>query len=102
MVTAQATVDPSCAVRAEFRDGDEIEYLWIDQLKYEAGDTDIGTFSGVVRDPPQLLNNVRAGTPHTVSEDQIVDWMYVLRDRIVGGYTLKARMEANRRRADEP
>lgn len=88
------------AVRAEFREGEEVEFLWLEKLTYEEGDDEFGTFTGIVRDPARLLTGVTVGQKHSVAAKQIIDWMYVSRGQIVGGYTLQARMEKNRRRTE--
>jgi uncharacterized protein YegJ (DUF2314 family) len=81
------------AVKAKFIDGDDVEYMWLTDLRYENGD-----FLGVVNNEPSVVSNVRMGQEYRVSAYEIDDWMILDNEQIVGGYSVNivaSRQEAN-------
>ena len=78
-----------------------LETVWMSRCR----ETNPGRFTCIVDDSPST-RRLRLGDRHAFSRDDIVDWKYVDgRDRIHGGYTIRAAlpaMEANERAAIIP
>ena len=71
------------AVKARFTDGDQMEYMWLTDLRYNNGQ-----FTGVINNQPSVVSNVHMGDEYTVGAYQIDDWMILDNDQIVGGYSV--------------
>lgn len=71
------------AVKAKFVDKNDVEYMWLTDLRYENGQ-----FIGVVNNQPSVISNVRMGQEHAVPVYEIDDWMILDNDQIVGGYSV--------------
>ena len=71
------------AVKAKFIDGEQMEYMWLTDLRYANGQ-----FTGVVNNQPAVVSNVRMGDEYTVGAYDIDDWMILDNDQIVGGYSV--------------
>lgn len=84
-------------LKGRFTEGDKVEHIWIDELRYEDG-----KFRGKIGNDVQLLSNLRLGSPCEIGRDQVSDWQYVENGRLVGGYTVRVifdRMPPDKRRA---
>ncbi len=73
------------AVKKPFVQGDKIEHIWLDQVTYDGS-----VFHGTVNNEPEDIKGVRLGQKVTVKPEDISDWMYVEKGRLVGGYTIRA------------
>lgn len=71
------------AVKAKFIDGEDVEYMWLTDLRYENGE-----FIGVVNNQPSVVSNIRMGQEHRVSAYEIDDWMILENEQIIGGYSV--------------
>ena len=60
------------------------ELLWVSQLRYEGS-----TFVGAVEEKPKVVKGVQVGQPVVINKDDIIDWMFMDGDELVGGYTLR-------------
>ncbi len=81
------------AVKTKFTDGEQVEYMWLTDLKYENG-----KFVGVVDNTPTLVGNVRRGDTYSISAHEVDDWMIVENEQIVGGFSVNV---VNRRQFPE-
>jgi uncharacterized protein YegJ (DUF2314 family) len=79
------------AVKARFEDGDQVEFMWVTDLKYADG-----TFTGVINNDPQFVGNVKIGDRHSVVAGEINDWMYMENEKIVGGHTIAVLLKRQR------
>jgi uncharacterized protein YegJ (DUF2314 family) len=73
------------AVKMKVTDGDKTEYIWLSQVSY-ADDQ----FRGVLGNEPLNVKTVRIGETLAVPKQEIVDWMYIRGNTLVGGYTTRA------------
>jgi uncharacterized protein YegJ (DUF2314 family) len=79
--TAQQT---SFTVKKPFKDGDKVEHIWLSNPSFD------GTkFSGRVDNEPVDVKNVKLGETALVAKDEISDWFYVDKGKLVGGYTIR-------------
>lgn len=72
------------SVYAVVREGETIEYLWLDDAKLD-GDG----FRGVVSGVPKILTNIKKGDSVRVDTDDATDWQYVENGKMVGGELLR-------------
>jgi uncharacterized protein YegJ (DUF2314 family) len=73
------------AVKMKITDGGETEYMWLSRVSY-ADDQ----FRGVLGNEPLNVTTVRVGETLAVPKQEIVDWMYIRGNALVGGYTTRA------------
>ena len=64
------------------------EYFWIYPFTYVQG-----AFSGRLNNTPRSITHVKMGDQFTFSEGEIVDWMYMDRERMHGNYTARAMLK---------
>lgn len=91
-------------VKAAFEDdgdpSDPIEHMWLNEIEFNGDE-----IQATLINEPNRLRSVRAGIRVTLTPDEIEDWMYVIRGRVHGGFTIqviRARMSrAERREHDE-
>ena len=76
------------SVKVAFRDGDAVEYMWLNDVDHQAG-----TFLGSVGNVPEVVASVSFGQAVTVPVSQIADWMFVEDGRLKGGYTIRLMRE---------
>jgi uncharacterized protein YegJ (DUF2314 family) len=76
------------AVKFLIEEGDEGEYLWMNEVKHEGK-----AFSGKLANVPQVTKKHKMGDPLKIKEDDVVDWMYVEGGKLKGGYTIRAQRE---------
>ncbi len=74
----------SFAVKAEFEDGDHVEHMWLNPVRFADG-----KFEGRVGNEPNMVSTVKLGDVVTVAKVEISDWMYVDDGKLVGGFTLR-------------
>lgn len=75
------------SVKYAHTDGDEIEHMWIINVKYENG-----TFTGALGNEPVNVHNIAIGDTVEVERDQAEDWLYYDGEDLKGGYTVKVLM----------
>jgi uncharacterized protein YegJ (DUF2314 family) len=73
------------AVKYPVKDGEQLEHMWISGVTYDGQ-----KFTGRVDNDPNLVKNVKLGQSLSVSPEEISDWMYVDKGKLVGGFTLRA------------
>jgi uncharacterized protein YegJ (DUF2314 family) len=82
LASAPARTMEGFAVKVAVVDGDESEFFWI--APFERRERD---FAGQINNSPQLVKNVKLGQTITFREDEIVDWLYMDRGRMIGNFT---------------
>ena len=73
------------AIKKAFVEGDKVEHIWLNEVSFDGR-----LFHGKVDNEPVDLKGVRLGDEVSVSPNEISDWMYVQKGRLVGGYTICA------------
>lgn len=74
----------SASLKAVFREGDEVEHMWITDVTLRDG-----RYHGTLNNRPMGVRNVAEGDPVTVSPDEVSDWMVVGSDGLMrGGFTV--------------
>jgi len=73
------------SVRMAFNTFDGEEYVWLNSLRYENG-----TLFGIVSNEPKRLDGIKKGDKIKIEDSNLVDWMYFYKDKLYGGYTIKA------------
>lgn len=73
----------SFSVKAPIKDAHGTEHFWITGVTYTNG-----VFTGEIGNDPGIVKNVKLGQTWTVKKEEISDWMYVIGDRIHGGFTI--------------
>ena len=73
-------------VKAEFRDGDEREFMWCEITELRGGD-----ISAILKNDPARVKNVALDDVVKVKLSRIVDWIYPSEDgERIGGFTIEA------------
>lgn len=72
------------AIKATFRAGTQVEHMWLQEPR-AVGDK----FEGILANDPAYLDGYRNGDSLSVARAQIVDWSYIDKGTLVGGYTLR-------------
>jgi len=72
-------------VKIAVREGCEVEYFWIGPFTRD-GDR----FFGRLDNRPRRVSSVRFGQTIAFAESEIVDWMYMDGNRMMGNYTARA------------
>ena len=71
------------AVKKRFVEGTEVEYLWLSHVSYSDN-----RFHGRVNSHPNKIRVVKMDDLVTVKPNEISDWAYLDRGKLVGGYTI--------------
>ena len=84
-------------VKVAIRDGKKVEHFWVQISKFDGKQ-----FVGEIANDPMVVKTVKEGDEIKVAKDKISDWMYVDKDKLVGGYTvrvLRKRLSPEERKA---
>jgi len=73
------------SVRLAFNTFGGEEYVWLNSLRYEEG-----VLFGLISNEPKRLQNIKKGDKIKIEETQLVDWMYFYKDKLYGGFTIRA------------
>ena len=74
------------------------EHFWLGTLKT----LDDGRIEGTVNNVPNHVTSVKHGQRYAFKTDQITDWMFYRRGKIVGGYTIRPLLKRlSKERADQ-
>jgi len=76
--------DKPFIIKAEFREGDKSEFMWVSVKTIEAN-----RIYGVLENSPLELKNVKEGQEVAVQLSSLNDWMYSKDGEPVGGFTLQ-------------
>jgi len=79
-----ADKDKPFIVKAEFKDGDATEFMWMSVMRI-----DDKTITGILGNTPNRLTNVKEGQEVTVPLSALNDWLYSTGQDPVGGFTIK-------------
>jgi uncharacterized protein YegJ (DUF2314 family) len=72
------------ALKVRIEDQGNAEHFWLSDVA-RAGDK----FTGVISNEPQSVANVSEGQTYTFTADQISDWMFRRKGKIVGNHTMR-------------
>ena len=79
-----AAGDGTFAVKVGIRDGQDTEYMWLNELHFADG-----RLSGRINNQPRMVATVEYGQTYAFAREQVVDWTY--RDeksgRMMGNFT---------------
>jgi uncharacterized protein YegJ (DUF2314 family) len=73
------------AVKYLAEQGDEAEYLWANELKFDGK-----KYTGKVANDPSYVKSIKMGQAITLKPEEIDDWMYVENGKLKGGFTIRA------------
>lgn len=76
------------AVKTAFTDGDNVEHMWISVETVEGA-----AVRGRLGNAPTMVTNVREGDVVIVNREQIEDWLFVRRGKMVGGFSVRVLTE---------
>ncbi|HJT80384.1 MAG TPA: DUF2314 domain-containing protein [Chthoniobacterales bacterium] len=76
--------DSEFAIKKGFTDGDNVEHLWINELRWDGKN-----FHGKIDNRPVDVRNVWLGEPVIVAPEDVSDWMFVKDNTLMGGYTTR-------------
>jgi uncharacterized protein YegJ (DUF2314 family) len=71
-------------VKKPFRQGDVVEHLWLADVTFSGN-----RFHGYVDNHPRMIKGLKMGDHVSVNPNEISDWAFVEKGRLVGGYTIR-------------
>lgn len=79
------------ALKVAISDPDQatVEHMWVGALERK----DDGVIEGTINNEPNHLKSVKFGQRYRFKSEQISDWMFYRRGKIVGGYTIRPMLE---------
>jgi uncharacterized protein YegJ (DUF2314 family) len=77
------------SIKVRITDGKDVEYFWCIDLKLEKG-----VVTAEVGNEPELVKTVEEGQRIPVKESDIVDWLYMKNDKMIGNYTSRPLMKS--------
>jgi uncharacterized protein YegJ (DUF2314 family) len=71
-------------VKIKVQDGEAVEYFWIGSLAQEEGG-----LTGIVKNDPEVVHNIKDGQAISFPRTQVFDWMYTDANsgKMIGNYT---------------
>ncbi|OXB16261.1 YegJ family protein [Flavobacterium reichenbachii] len=82
------------AIKVRFDAGNDAEHMWINGLFKKNED-----YFGIVDNLPEITQEVKQGDTIKINAAKVSDWMYLDKDELKGGYTIK--LLRNRMSEDE-
>lgn len=79
----QSRIGTGHSAKFPFRDGDAVEHMWIDVTNIQGQ-----TISGTLGNPPAQITSLAIGQPVSCALDDLEDWLYILNNDIVGGFSI--------------
>jgi uncharacterized protein YegJ (DUF2314 family) len=82
-------------LKATFRQGDEVEHMWVGDLTFDGR-----VYRGILRNRPFRLTNVRQGDKVTIDPARVSDWSVIVDETLLGNFTtlvLRGRMTPGER-----
>lgn len=64
--------------------GDVVEHLWLSQVTFSGN-----RFHGYVDNHPHKIKGLKMGDRVSVNPNEISDWAYLDKGRLIGGYTIR-------------
>lgn len=99
-VSAFETRDPDGTlpfmIKAPFGSGDNIEFMWVEVTALEGE-----TIYGVLKNHPRDIPALHEGDRVSVSVADLNDWLCVVNEQTVGGFTMKAISESVKKPKEE-
>ena len=77
------------SIKVRITDGKDVEYFWCTELKLEKG-----VVTAEVGNEPEHVKTVKEGQRIPVKEADIVDWLYLKNDKMIGNYTSRPLMKS--------
>ena len=74
------------AVKKPFIQGNQIEHTWLADVQFVGN-----RFQGKIDNEPRKIHGPKMGELVSVDPNEISDWMYIDKGRLVGGYTIRVR-----------
>ena len=76
------------AIKKRFAVGDSGEHIWLNHVRfYKDG------YKAVINNEPIIANNIKLGDTVFVTKNQISDWMYIDKNILRGGYTMRVELK---------
>jgi uncharacterized protein YegJ (DUF2314 family) len=72
-------------VKKPFVEGKEVEHIWLSDVEFIGG-----RFKGKVDNLSTKIRGLKIGQVVSVNPDEISDWAYVDKGKLIGGYTIRA------------
>ncbi len=72
------------ALKVKITDASGAEYFWVNRIQ-KKGDK----VSGTINNEPHIVKSVKLGQRIDIADDQIVDWLFMRNDKMVGNETLR-------------
>jgi uncharacterized protein YegJ (DUF2314 family) len=72
------------AIKKGFPAGKREEFIWVTDVKLTRDG-----FRGVIGNAPVWVEDLQVGDTVAVRRDEVVDWMYVRNNQLVGGFTVR-------------
>jgi uncharacterized protein YegJ (DUF2314 family) len=72
------------AIKKPFKDGKSVEYMWLASPSFDGK-----KFSGRLDNEPVSVKTVKKGQIVTVTKDEIADWFYIDKNKLIGGYSIR-------------
>ena len=73
-------------VKKPFIQGDQVEHIWLSDVQFVGN-----RFQGRVDNQPRKIRGLKLGQLVSVNPNEISDWMYVDKGKLIGGYTVRVR-----------
>ncbi|QLC65706.1 DUF2314 domain-containing protein [Flavobacterium sp. LPB0248] len=74
----------SHSLKVKFSNSKGIEHMWIGEIKYIDGN-----YSGILNSDPEYITEYKAGDKIDIETSKISDWMYLIKGKLYGGYTIR-------------
>lgn len=73
-------------VKKPFIQGSQIEHIWLSDVQFVGN-----RFQGKIDNEPRKIHGPKMGQLVSVNPNEISDWMYINKGKLIGGYTIRAR-----------
>jgi uncharacterized protein YegJ (DUF2314 family) len=73
-------------VKKPFIQGNQIEHMWLADVQFVGN-----RFQGRIDNEPRKIHGPKMRQLVSVDPNEISDWMYIDKGRLIGGYTIRAR-----------
>jgi uncharacterized protein YegJ (DUF2314 family) len=72
------------AIKKSFKDGKKVEFMWLASPSFDGK-----KFSGRLDNEPVNVKTVKKGQIVTATKDEIADWFYIDKGKLIGGYSVR-------------
>jgi uncharacterized protein YegJ (DUF2314 family) len=70
-------------IKARFASNAQVEHVWISDVRFDGR-----AFLGAIAEEPRLAG-LRPQQPVRIRADEVMDWMYLAHNKLVGGFTIR-------------